>query len=194
MTISPDGRTIATLDAGGVVRLFDTLTWQAQTTTYTPGVADVTAIALSPDGRTTALAGKGVVIWDRIDQKPRVTLHAKDACTSVSFSADGHSLAVATTDGATIWDTAIWQKQMTLAAAGGAGTVRFWPARSALAVAAGGHTIRVYDLSTRQVVTTLNSGDIADFALSVDGRTIAAAGTTGVTVWDSRTGVARRLP
>jgi WD40 repeat protein len=194
MTISADGRSIATLDAGGVVHLFDTSTWQAQTTTYTPGVADVTAIALSPDGRTIALAGKGVVIWDRVDQKPRVNLHANDVCTSVNFSADGHSLAVATAEGATIWETALWQKQVTLTAGGGAGTVHFWPARSALAVASGDHTIRVYDLSTRQVVTTLNTGDIADFALSADGRTIAGVGAMGVTVWDSTTGVARHLP
>ncbi len=195
MTVAPDGRTLATYDAAGVVHLFDTGTWLAQTTTYNPAVADVTAIAISPDGRTLALAGKGVMIWDMVDQKPRITLHGKDACASVSFSADGQSLAVATAEGATLWETTQWQKQITLAAGGGAGIVRFWRARSALGVAAADQTIRIYDLATRQVQTTLNAGaELSDFAVSSDGRTVAGIGKQGVTVWDSTTGVARSLP
>jgi WD40 repeat protein len=195
MAVTPDGRTVVTHDAAGVVHLFDTRIWLAQTTTYTPGVAEVSAIALSPDGRTLALAGKGVVIWDLVDRKPRTTLHGNDACTSVGFSADGNSLAVATAEGATIWETAQWQKQATLNSGGEGAVVRFWPARSALAVAAADHTIRIYDLATRQVQNTLsNAGDVSDFALSGDGRTVAASGTGGVTVWDTTTGVARHLP
>lgn len=195
LSIASDGRTVITHDAGGVVRLFDTTAWRPQTTTYTPDVAAVKAIALSPDGRTIALAGHGVAVWDMIDRKLRTTLDEKAASVSVSFSADGHSLAVATPEGATLWDTTMWQKQATLAAGGGAEAVRFWPARSALAVAAGDHTIRVFDLATRQVQITLNAGGgVSDFAVSSDGRTVAAIGATGVTVWDAATGVARHLP
>jgi WD40 repeat protein len=196
MTVSPDGRTIVTHDAGGTVRLFDAATWLAQTKTYSPGVAGVTAIALSPDGRTLALAGKGVAIWDLVDGKTRNTLHGNDACSSVSFSADGKSLAVATAEGATIWETTLWQKQITLGAGGGAGIVRFWRARSALGVAAADQTVRIYDLATNQVQATLNAGaPISDFALSSDGRSVAATiGNGQLTVWDSATGVPRKLP
>ena len=52
------------------------------------------------------------------------------------------------------WETTFWQKRATL---GGGNIVKFWPARAAVVVAGADHTVRIYDLSTRQLQTTLSS-------------------------------------
>ena len=74
--------------------------------------------------------------------------------------------------------------------------IKFWPARGTFATAGAGHVIRIYDMANNQVTTTLAGypGAMSDFALSPDGRTVAACGEPGVFVWDSTIGAARKLP
>src|SRR5207249_8497547 len=101
-------------------------------------------------------------------------------------------LATATAGGVILWETTFWQKRATL---GGGNIVKFWPARAAVVVAGADHTVRIYDLSTRQLQTTLSSEDeIVDLAVSPDARTVVTCRPDGVTILDSSTRATRKLP
>ena len=193
MNRSADGRTIITCDAGGNVGLFETSAF-GRTNSIRVNVPGVVAVALAADGRTIALAGSGgVVVWDIAGGKPLCKL-ANENAASVDFSSDGHLLATAGTAGVSLWDTTFWRKQGTLGG-GGARIVRFWPARAAVVVVGADRAIRIYDLPTRQVQTTLaGEGETIDIAVSPDARTIVTSGPGGLTVWDSTTRSAHHLP
>ena len=72
--------------------------------------------------------------------------------------------------------------------------IRFWPARAGIVAADATGSVRIYDLATRQVQTTLAVGAVTDLALSPDGRTIVTCGPAGVIVLDSTTRASHKLP
>src|SRR6185437_5635453 len=70
----------------------------------------VTGLALSPDGRTLAMAGDGVQLWQTASGQragAQIPPAGKSADQAVAFSPDGKTLATLGTDGtARLWDAA----------------------------------------------------------------------------------------
>src|SRR4029077_9562532 len=95
----------------------------------------VTGLALSPDGKTLAVAGSGVQLWQTANgQRIGTTLASAGnrRYRAVAFSPDSTMLAILGADGtARIWDVATQQQAgapMTMDGPGtGAGAVAFSP-------------------------------------------------------------------
>jgi WD40 repeat protein len=104
---TPDGKTLAALAAEGkpdkpvgVVRLWD-VAGRKEVAVLRGHTGPITALALSPDGRTLATAGgDGTVrLWDVAARKERALLKGHTGAVScLAFSADGDTLASAGAD------------------------------------------------------------------------------------------------
>jgi WD40 repeat protein len=110
---SPDGKTLASCDVGGTLKLFDAKTWQERATLKGhPGAS----LAFSPDGRTLASASAGsVTLWDTVTAQERATLAAPSqgiGLCFVSFSPDGRILVWRDLMGTVqLWEAAAWDSQ-----------------------------------------------------------------------------------
>jgi WD40 repeat protein len=102
LTFFPDGTKLAVLDGGKAVRILHVATGKEDTAF--PGDEAVQAVAVSPDGKRAATAGKGVVrLWDVATGKEERRFTAEGAITALAFAPDGQRLATAGADGAVVW-------------------------------------------------------------------------------------------
>ncbi|WP_338898520.1 helix-turn-helix domain-containing protein [Streptomyces sp. TG1A-60] len=93
MAFSPDGRTLASANADGRVRLWNTGTGELDATLTVSLTEGPVQVAFSPDGRTLATAAGGTVrLWDATTHYARATLPVRGART-LAFSPDGRTLA-----------------------------------------------------------------------------------------------------
>ena len=98
VAFSPDGATIATAGADGVIRLWDTATRSPRNSLK---YSRCQSVAFSPDGRILASAHQGgdVVLWDAKGGRQLGLLKGhRDQVDQVVFSPDGRSLATAGKD------------------------------------------------------------------------------------------------
>ncbi len=74
LAFSRDGRTLVSGDASGVIRLWETATWQERGA-LSGHLAGVTSLTFSPDGKTLASgsADMTVLVWDTWPQLPART-------------------------------------------------------------------------------------------------------------------------
>jgi len=161
----------------------------------------VNAVAISPDSRILAVGGEDgkVRLWD-LDTGRELgnPLYNKDGpLTSVAFSPDGKTLAVAGNTVVLLWNLTT-HGQIGHALRPGAdavSTVAFSPSGRTLAVTAGS-SVQLWGAVTQRLVKTLstdpaprNSGTlVVSVAFSEDGETLAAGGvvagpTQSSTVW-----------
>ncbi|WP_289942129.1 AAA family ATPase [Streptomyces sp. S.PNR 29] len=143
---------------------------------------EVGALALSPDGRTLAVAGdnRKVELWDLPGRRRAATLAGHTgAVRSVAFSPDGHVLATAGNDGTTrLWDLGGRRTTATLAGHTGAvQSVAFSPDGRTLATAGTDRTVRLWEVAggTSTAVLAAHSDFVNTVAFSPDGRVVATA-------------------
>jgi WD40 repeat protein len=194
---SADGDLLATSDGHGIVRVWD-VTARRLVGGPLSSYRTVTGLALSPDGKTLAVAGSGVQLWQTAtSQRIGTTLpvSGQGRYRAVAFSPDGTLLATLGGDGtARIWDVTTQQQvgaPMTVDGPGAlTGAVGFSPdGRTLVTVGAGGQT-RLWNLATHQPLgKPMAAGPATTVAtFSPNGATLATAGGDGsVRLWDVAT-------
>jgi WD40 repeat protein len=207
VAFSPDGKALVTA-CFGRVRFWDTST-QRELGISLNNQDPISAIALSPTGRTLATASiNGTIrLWDVADRRQRGDAMAVGrsgsqsdsrqrrlmAVNAVAFSPDGTRLATANADHtARLWDTAT-HRQIGAAFTGHAGAVQdvtFSPDGAALATASGDGTARLWNLATHRetgpsLKAPFNNYGFYGIAFSPDGKRLATAGAKGaIRLWD----------
>jgi WD40 repeat protein len=194
---SAGGDLLATSDGHGIIRIWDVASRRlagAPLSSY----RTVTGLALSPDGKTLAVAGSGVQLWQTATgQRIGTALPASGSgrYRAVAFSPDGTMLATLGADGtARIWNVTTQQEiggPMTVDGPGAlAGTVAFSPNGRTLVTVAGSGQARLWNVATGQPLgKPMTAGPATTVAaFSPDGSTLATAGGDGsVRLWDVAT-------
>jgi WD40 repeat protein len=193
--LAAGGGILAVNGGQGTVRLWDVITGRPVGVPITSDHA-VTGMAVSPDGKTVAVAADGLQLWATATGQPiGRPLPDSDAGESMAFSPDGTLLAVIGADGqARLWDTATQQQvgaPMSVGGSGSAGALAFAPGGKILATVGADGQARLWDVSTQRPVgapATAGSGPgPAAAAFSPDGRTLATASGGTVRLWNVAT-------
>ena len=110
LSYSPDGTTLATVSAGGTIRLWNPTTGN-HLTILSGHTNRVTALAFSPDSTTLATTGddRTIRLWNPANGEFLNTLNTLTGHTNrvntLTFSPDGTTLATASGDGTIrLWD------------------------------------------------------------------------------------------
>lgn len=163
LALSPDGKTLATVDVQPVIRLWDTQTWEEKASIRGHGNV-VRSLAFSPDG--THLASGS------LDQTARVWNLSRNMNDVIKLTdpdtPSGFSKALFTPDG-----------QKIIAAKSRAGMASIWDRIS-------GH--KLFDLRGHTKPATVTNFSL-ELAVSSDSRFIATGGADNlVKIWDTETG------
>jgi WD40 repeat protein len=107
--LSPNGKTIATGDADGNLRLWNKQTQPVKPLWTAPGnKASVRGVILSPDGKTVVIAraDQMISLWDlQTGTLTHQQVRYAGEMTGISLSRDGRTLAIKSGEGtATLWD------------------------------------------------------------------------------------------
>jgi WD40 repeat protein len=158
LAVSPDGRRVASVDAGGTLRVHDMHGGRVRV----PSAAEVRSIAFHPDGRWLASGARDgtVVLWD--GEQPVARFSTAAGVLALDFSPDGSLLAAARDDGPIdvlrVRGSGGLERERELAGHEG-GTLCLDFGRDGLQLASGGRDsdVRVWDLGTGEAVHTAES-------------------------------------
>jgi WD40 repeat protein len=202
---SPDGKILATAGKGGVVKLWDSTTFQI---INSPSGRDtgVDLVGFAPDSKTLVGANaQGLVtLWDVPSGKARATFTHSGGMNMVVVSHDGKTLATgggkigskADTSGGLgeirLWEVTTGRQLAVLSVTTGRITrLAFAPDDKTLAAATETASIMVWDLTTKSPRATLSwqSGPALFLTFSPDSKTLASGGEDNLLrLWDASTG------
>ena len=186
-----DGRTLAAAaaDRGVAIRLWNAHTRKPVGRRITAGAGWIRGIAFHPDGRTLASLGTDgtLRLRDIVGGRPARALPGRyHANSSLTFSADGRTLAVNLGDRGTVrlWDVRT-RRPLGRVDAGRdtLSAIAFSPGGGSLATSSGDRgAIRLWDVRPvrpRGRSLTRHGSLVASLAFDVDGRTLASGGVDG---------------
>ena len=192
VAFSPDSKTIAVGDRDGLVRLWDTDTWQEMTeTTYSGHTKGILDLAFSPDGTRLASVGldNNLFQWE---------VNSKDASkpapipvtsvSSVAYSSDGRYIV--TGDGlfkVNIWDAGSTALTRAVTLTSRVVDIASVGDSSLLVVGGGNQTVWLVNVDTGTIAGTVGSLQypLARIAAASDGKSIAGADVNGgIFVWN----------
>ena len=199
VVFSPDGKTLASADRRGTIRLWDAATGRPRGEPLIGHAGWICSVVYSPDGQTLASMGRDETIrlWDAATGQPRgepLIGHAGWIC-SVVFSPDGKTLASASEDKTIrLWDAATGRLrgEPLTGHTDEICSVMYSPDGQTLASRGWDETIRLWDAGTgrpRCEPLTGHAGWICSVVFSPDGQTLASAdGHRTIRLWDAATG------
>jgi WD40 repeat protein len=171
-----DGRTLATGDVKGQVRLWDLATLQEIATLGTH-TGEVMALAVAPQSELLASAAAAEVkLWDLTTRMERSTLKGGARC--LAFLEQGRMLVTGGDNRPTLlWDMTTGKLAKPLAQASGALCLAVSPDNQTLALGCYDRTIRLWDVTSRQEHAILrgHTREVTALAFAKDGRALISA-------------------
>jgi len=194
VTVSRDGRRLATGTVGGIVRIWNLSDHSPPITIQHSG--QLISLSFSPDSNRiiTASSNHTACIWSSTTGRQLTPfLTQGGAIYSAAFSPDGKRVATAAEDGtACLWDAWTGKRLSPLLRhQDGVTWVEFSPDGSRLATAGGDGAARLWNGTTGASIAQPihHSNQVFCVKFSPDGRRIATAGGDGaVRLWDVNTG------
>ena len=195
VAVAADGKSFAEISEGAL------LLWNANSdakrTVPLAAIGPVSALAISSDGQTIALAAVGEVsLVGPGGEVTKKLTKVEGVIDHLAFSPDGRSLAGANEGGGiAIWNVARGQVEKTLANVGGVTAMAFGPDGRSLAVATDDKGIGVWNLGSgsEQVHLQKHEDTVNALAFSPDGRLLASGGDDRMIVlWELAAGKSKQ--
>jgi WD40 repeat protein/serine/threonine protein kinase len=197
---TPDATRVVTASGDGAVRIWDVSNGkrvrELRHRRSSGDASEYFALSVSPDGTQAAaidVTGAIVQVWDLREGKlikELVTDGDPRKMPSLEFSHDGRWLATSAGGDVSVYDTATWQRQLTIAGSG-VSSLSFDPTAPRLAIAMVRGDVSIWAIPGGTRVWQLReSGDrIHHVAYSPDGAFVVAAGGDGTDrIWNTRSG------
>src|ERR1017187_9946605 len=179
---SPDGRFVATANAGGSAYVLEAANLDEVYRLPHPGL--VNSVRFSPDGlRIVTACSDGLArVWNLHATNVEWNLKHTQKVRFADFSPDGLLIGTASEDhSACIWDARSGDRRAVLAHPGWVNYVAFSPDNKRAVTACSDHKARVWDVrSGQRIMPDLNHGDgVVSAEFSPDGRLIVTASLDG---------------
>jgi sugar lactone lactonase YvrE len=188
LAFHPNGKTLVSGDAKGVLKVWDTTTGRLLRT-LDGKRGEVSAVAFSPDGEVLATGSNQLEIWDAASGA--LAAAAPGPVDALAFSPDGATLAVGGYDALCLWDVAPLRQRSSVKKR--ANAVAFSADGKRLYSGAGEQGgVAAFDAATLAPAGALPADPQAKaavrarsgrFAVSRDGATLAAADGGNLLVW-----------